>query len=210
MAGYRGKSMSNNAAWAYATGEKPLSKWTKAALLAEIEEEAGAEILELVKGLTAKELKDEFLRRSSWHHTGAFYNATVFYELDIEKLEDLAKEDVEEIVSKRKPRARRDKSAIEAEKAAKEARRAEREKKEELEKLFRFQKKYGKKPYKTLKGFLRAVEDGRADTESLRKERAEAIEKKRAELLRVWTAQGFKNGLENAGKDDFIENYLVR
>lgn len=33
MAGYHNYSMSNNAVQAYNTGEKPLSKWTKAVII---------------------------------------------------------------------------------------------------------------------------------------------------------------------------------
>lgn len=39
MAGYSGYSMSNNAVDAYESGEKPRSKWTKAAILNAIEAE---------------------------------------------------------------------------------------------------------------------------------------------------------------------------
>ena len=39
MAGYNGWSMSNNAVEAYANGEKPLSKWSKADILEAIEEQ---------------------------------------------------------------------------------------------------------------------------------------------------------------------------
>lgn len=36
MAGYNGYSMSNNAVTAYSNGEKPLSKWTRSAILTAI------------------------------------------------------------------------------------------------------------------------------------------------------------------------------
>lgn len=47
MAGYCGYSMSNNAVDAYNDGEKPLSKWTKRAIIEAIEEAVECEDLQL-------------------------------------------------------------------------------------------------------------------------------------------------------------------
>lgn len=79
MAGYKGHSMSNNAVAAYANGERPYSKWTKADILDELT--AMEYHSELVKELTASELKALFLRRSSWHHTSSHFNRTDFYSI---------------------------------------------------------------------------------------------------------------------------------
>ena len=76
MSGYNGYSMSNNAVDAYKDGEKPLSKWTKKAILKGINE-INPNID--VSKLDLKTLKQEFLRKSSWHHTSCKYNVTDFY-----------------------------------------------------------------------------------------------------------------------------------
>lgn len=88
MAGYKGYSMSNNAVEAYAEGEKPLSKWTKKAILEEAREEGLSE--EVIKSLSSYplyELRMISLRKSSWHHTSKMFNETDFYRLrDVEDL----------------------------------------------------------------------------------------------------------------------------
>lgn len=91
MAGYKGYSMSNNAVSAYENGEKPLSRWTKAAIMDALDIECARgylpqEALEAAKKMTAAELKNLVLRRSSWHHTSKMYNRTVFYEVDSDSL----------------------------------------------------------------------------------------------------------------------------
>ena len=85
MAGYKGYSMSNNAVSAYESGKKPMSKWTKTAILEEIESMVSSGdlpegITEEIKDLSAKELKG-FLSCSEWHHTSKMYNKTYFYEV---------------------------------------------------------------------------------------------------------------------------------
>ncbi len=92
MAGYDGYSMSNNAVLAYDTGEKPISKWSKAVILEEIQEQIqdgyadGIELdFELVSKLTKDELIKIFLNQSSWHHTSSTYNKTYFYEVRIDE-----------------------------------------------------------------------------------------------------------------------------
>ncbi|MCR5041142.1 MAG: hypothetical protein K6C36_03440 [Clostridia bacterium] len=98
--GYRGYSMSNNAIAAYESGEKPLSKWTKGEILETIERliRAGevtmsVSVEDLAK-LKAVQLKDVTLRRSSWHHTSMMFNHTDFYEIDLERIEQLTAEDL--------------------------------------------------------------------------------------------------------------------
>lgn len=80
MAGYHNYSMSNNAVQAYNTGEKPLSKWTKTAIVEALEEqEAPAEFIQAVKRQPLAALKQALLYQSSWHHTSKKYNRTNFY-----------------------------------------------------------------------------------------------------------------------------------
>lgn len=65
--------MSNNAVDAYNSGEKPFSKWTKSEILKEIEN-LNVKTFELFKKMKVKTLKDNFLYKSSWHHSSKFYN----------------------------------------------------------------------------------------------------------------------------------------
>ena len=94
MSGYSGFSMSNNAVSAYRDGKKPLSKWTKKAILEALEEECEhgnvpKEALDLAKGMTVKELKEKVLECTEWHHTSKFYNRTDFYSVDEENVLNL-------------------------------------------------------------------------------------------------------------------------
>ncbi len=92
--GYVGWSMSENAANAYATGEKPLSKWTKDEVLSAVEDIA-PEKVDLVKKLPMTVIKSKLLSYSSWHHTAKFYNQTDFYSVDEDAVADLDAETVE-------------------------------------------------------------------------------------------------------------------
>lgn len=99
MAGYYGYSMSNNAVDAYASGEKPWSRWTKTEILEAIDEliSDGFELPVDRKALgkvPAKRLKQLVLGRSSWHHTSSWYNATDFYEVSEFRLECLTEADL--------------------------------------------------------------------------------------------------------------------
>lgn len=83
MAGYHNYSMSNNAVQAYNSGEKPLSKWTKAAIIEALQEqEAPAAFIQAIKKQPSAALKEELLYRSSWHHTSSRYNKTDFYSVE--------------------------------------------------------------------------------------------------------------------------------
>lgn len=106
MAGYSGYSMSNNAVDAYESGEKPRSKWTKAAILNAIE----AEILngtlslqcniEKLKQAPLSFLRTKVLQYASWHHTSKYFNGTDFYSLDIDYLASLTDKRINEDVEK--------------------------------------------------------------------------------------------------------------
>lgn len=105
MAGYSGKKMSNNAIHAYSCGKMPLSKWTKKAILEEIqlifELEDKTSLVDFSK-LTKQELTDAFLRYSEWHHTGALYNKTEFYEINKNMILNFDENDFEKIIAARK------------------------------------------------------------------------------------------------------------
>ena len=90
-AGYHGYSMSNNAVDAYENGEMPLSKWTKKAILAELQElGVSNDIIQAANKLSLADLKDLFLYKASWHHTSKMYNRTNFYAVNPDvTLEDI-------------------------------------------------------------------------------------------------------------------------
>lgn len=201
--GYKGKSMSVNAAIAYSEGEKPLLKWTKAAIFDEIEfycDEITSEKMDLLKKLTVKELRENFLSYKAYHHTSKFYNTTNFYELDVEKIEKITVDEINAIISRRKKAARRPQEVIDAEKAEKAKRKAEKEALEEKAKLFKYQNKY-----KTLKGFLKS---NSINLEALKAIRLEKIAEKREQLRKGWEKQGYTYGLESINNDEFIETYI--
>lgn len=80
--GYIGQRMSERAAAAYASGERPLSRWGKADLLKEIGESYGEGAAEKASSMPLPLLKERFLSRSSWHHTGKMFRRTDFYAVD--------------------------------------------------------------------------------------------------------------------------------
>lgn len=101
-AGYYKYSMSNNAVDAYANGEMPLSKWTKTAILRELQDlEVSQDIIKIAKTLPLTDLKAIFLYKSSWHHTSKMYNRTDFY--SVNELVSLA--DIQSYLKKKEPAA---------------------------------------------------------------------------------------------------------
>ena len=80
--------MSNNARESYSNGEKPKSRWTKAEILSELADLPYSK-MEIVKGYPVKELREEVLVRTSWHHTSSHYNRTDFYMVSIDKAMNL-------------------------------------------------------------------------------------------------------------------------
>lgn len=105
MAGYNGYSMSNNAVSAYENGEKPFSKWKKTEIIEAIEramEEGELSLgcsLNKLKKMPTKCLKLLCLHCSSWHHTGKYYNRTVFYSLDLKVFEELTDKMIDEYIA---------------------------------------------------------------------------------------------------------------
>ena len=87
--GYVGQSMSARAKTAYNSGEMPLYKWSKKAIITFLEENDYPLVqIEKAKKLSLKELREQALKETSWHHTGKFANKTSFYSLVA--VEDLA------------------------------------------------------------------------------------------------------------------------
>jgi hypothetical protein len=85
QAGYDGQSMSIRAREAYAAGEMPKSRWTKAAMVEAIQawcRDADRVMLPEVEGLKKDELFSRCFCVTSWHHTGKYANATDFYGVD--------------------------------------------------------------------------------------------------------------------------------
>ena len=80
--GYVGHSMSRKAARAYEDGEMPKSKWTKFVLIDRVWRQDPFWSADLLSSCLLETLRARFLRRSSWHHTGKYFNETYFYELD--------------------------------------------------------------------------------------------------------------------------------
>ena len=94
MAGYCNYSMSNNAVDAYESGEMPMSKWTKTAILDRCGEKAAQ-----LSPLTVAELRDLLLIPCGWHHTSKHFNRTSFYAIDEDALNEVSDATVSEIVS---------------------------------------------------------------------------------------------------------------
>lgn len=82
--GYHGYSMSKRASAAYINGEKPLSRWTKNAIINAINEweENNNRLMTVnVNAMTKDDLIERYIRYSSWHHTSKMINVTEFYQL---------------------------------------------------------------------------------------------------------------------------------
>ena len=77
----RDRSMSNRAVEAYEDGEAPLSKWTRNLFTEVLSGYNSPEVADILSAIPVSVLKDIALVRSSWHHTGIFYNPTDFYSL---------------------------------------------------------------------------------------------------------------------------------
>lgn len=113
MAGYCGWSMSNNAVDAYDNGEMPMSKWGKRDIVDQIEEGVEKGDIELHCSMNKLEklplgvLREYFLERTSWHHTGKYYQETDFYSLNICYIEELTDEELMWLASKYKDEQRR-------------------------------------------------------------------------------------------------------
>lgn len=168
--GYVGNSMSVRAKKAYENNEMPLSAWTKENMIEEIENiidyhELNLD-LNLLKKLTKDQIKNEFMRNSSWHHTGCLFNQTNFYEINEDWVITMTNEKLEQLIQDRKDYLEATKEERAKEKEAREERRLakqqEKEYEKELEELMEFSK------YKTMTNFKKAIEAGRVDLDELR------------------------------------------
>jgi hypothetical protein len=127
QSGYDGASMSERAREAYAQGEKPASKWTKAAMVEALKDWCYLE--DRTYDATVEKMRkgDMFARLfecTSWHHCSKCANEVDFYGVDEDAcMETFAPMSAEELEAKRTAA-----EAREAEDAARRAReRAERE-----------------------------------------------------------------------------------
>lgn len=83
--GYVGASMSVRARQAYESGEMPLSKWTRGAIISAIKDYCADFDLAYnpeIESMSRAKLADTYLEYKSWHHTGRFARETEFYGLN--------------------------------------------------------------------------------------------------------------------------------
>ena len=97
MAGYYGKSMSNNAVEAYMRGEKPMSKWTKRVILDALQMKMDSGIptkvnIKELQKFKLPQLKILFLVCCGWHHTYSKFYRTDFYGIREDRLNCTADE----------------------------------------------------------------------------------------------------------------------
>lgn len=166
--GYVGNEMSVNAKLAYSVEEMPLSKWTKSAIV-EVVENENDDLTAKAKSLPLWILKT-LLVKSSWHHTGMFYNSTNFYTFDIEALENLTEEEIEEMKAKRSQELESTKDERQAKQKAKSE---AKELKERYESVLSLTK------YKKVSTLIAKIEAGEYSLEELEqqlKEKKEAEE----------------------------------
>lgn len=178
MAGYSGKAMSRNAVIAYAYGEKPISKWTKKAILEEValyEEEHGCNFPQIRK-LTLAELKEELLSNSSWHHTSTLYNCTDFYAIDTRGIERLTPERVNKIITERTEKSgcvkNRNKNALELAKDL-------------YEKIIIIFES-GVTGLKTASGIRRKIDSGKLDLDETYKKALDVLCEKEQKKVNAW------------------------
>lgn len=80
--GYVGQSMSVRAKQAYDNGEMPWSKWTKKAIIQQLQyDDYDSRIIDWAKVHKVEDCREELLEPSSWHHTSKYANVTRFYSL---------------------------------------------------------------------------------------------------------------------------------
>lgn len=100
--GYIEHSMSVRAYNAYEDGEKPLSKWTKKAVIDNVKKYASENNLHInldkLNKISKKILFKKFLCYCGWHHTSKFFNETEFYGIDEDFVEELTDEKIDNLL----------------------------------------------------------------------------------------------------------------
>lgn len=85
QSGYAGASMSVRARQAYESGEMPMSKWTRGAIISAIKDYCADFDLAYNPEIESKsrtQLVGDYLEYKSWHHTGRFARETEFFGLN--------------------------------------------------------------------------------------------------------------------------------
>nr|DAI17708.1 MAG TPA: hypothetical protein [Caudoviricetes sp.] len=173
----------------------PLSKWTKSEIIAACEEYLETHeskiTIDEIKKLSVATLKQEFLSNSSWHHTGALYNATNFYKIN-EIAFDFDYEYYKKINEELKNKAKA-KAQAKAKDESYQIKLDEKRLKKECKELLSYTK------YKTVTGLLNAIQFGRTTIEEVRQMKSdkELAEKKR--LVGIWARDKHMPGLNRYG-----------
>jgi hypothetical protein len=102
--------MSNRAVLAYETGEMPKSKWTKSILVEAITDARPDIPTSKLNQVNLNILQTYFLEQTSWHHTGKYYNETVFYSLDEESIANLTYSLLDQLIDRSKEARARNKA----------------------------------------------------------------------------------------------------
>lgn len=85
QSGYVGTSMSVRAKAAYESGEMPMSKWTRGAIISAIKDWCADFDLAYnpeIETMSRAKLAEAYLEYKSWHHTGRFARETEFFGLN--------------------------------------------------------------------------------------------------------------------------------
>lgn len=83
--GYVGTSMSVRARQAYESGEMPMSKWTRGAIISSVKDYCADFDLAYnpkIETMSRAKLAETYLEYKSWHHTGRFARETEFFGLN--------------------------------------------------------------------------------------------------------------------------------
>lgn len=85
QSGYAGTSMSVRAREAYESGEMPMSKWTRGAIISAVKDYCADFDLAYdpkIETMSRAKLAETYLEYKSWHHTGRFARETEFFGLN--------------------------------------------------------------------------------------------------------------------------------
>ena len=155
QAGYCGSSMSERAREAYEDGEMPKSKWTKAVMVAALQEwcdDNDRVLNDDVEKMRKDAIWSRFFKWKSWHHTGKFANETDFYGIDEDAAEEASRPMTEAETEAREAERKARLMAHEAEEAAHKAKEWQRHA-EKKRKIADFERLTGINYY-SLRGFI--------------------------------------------------------